>query len=560
MKYSALVSVYEELSKTTKKLEKTAILARFLPSIEKHPEWIYLLRGRVVPEYDSREFGMSTQLVIKSIAKSSGMSAEEVSLLYKEKGDLGDIAETLVAKKTQSALFRKQLTVDKVFETLTKLLSIDGPGTVDKKVTLVVELLSSAGQNEARYIIRTVLNDLRVGVADALLRDAIAHAYFPGNDVIAVKLDRAYDLTTDFALLFGIAQKGEKELDAVGIVPGKPLKVMLPVKVLDIEEAFRICGNPLAVEHKYDGFRVVISKQNNQILLFTRKLENVTKQFPDVVAVVKTHITGDSFILDSEVVGYDPKDQKYLPFEAISQRIRRKYDIEEIIAKIPVEINVFDIVYHNGKSAAELPFKERRKLLESVIKQERWKIRPSTQFISGDAEDIQEFYEEALRHGEEGIMMKSLEAPYQPGRRVGHMVKMKPDATDLDLVIVGAEYGTGKRAGGLTSFVVACKSGDQFLEVGKVSTGLKEKAEMGTSYGEINDILQPLITKKTPEGVLVKPQVVVSVTYQNIQPSPHYNSGYALRFPRITHYRPERGVYDIATLKDIEREAKRGNN
>jgi DNA ligase 1 len=199
---------------------------------------------------------------------------------------------------------------------------------------------------------------------------------------------------------------------------------------------------------------------------------------------------------------------------------------------------------------------KRRKLLEKIIKEGKWKIRLSKQFVSNDEKKIMKFYKDALRIGEEGVMFKRLDAPYRPGRRVGYIVKMKPEAKDLDLVIVAAEYGTGKRFGGLTSFMLACKMGDnKFVEVGKVSSGLKEKEDIeGISYKEMDRILRPLIVKESGTGVVVRPRVIVSVTYQNIQRSPNYDSGFALRFPKITHYRPERGTYDIASVEDIKKE------
>ncbi|MEK6886978.1 MAG: DNA ligase, partial [Nanoarchaeota archaeon] len=238
----------------------------------------------------------------------------------------------------------------------------------------------------------------------------------------------------------------------------------------------------------------------------------------------------------------------------ISQRIKRKYDISELAKKLPVELNVFDVLYIDGESVVELPFKERRKLVERIVEEVPKKIRISTQLITSDDKEAEKFYRDALKIGEEGVMIKNLNSAYISGRYVGTMAKLKPVVADLDLVIVGAEYGTGKRAGGLTSFIVACKNGDKFVEVGKVSSGLKEKASEGTSYGEINELLQPLIISENDEAVFVKPKIVVSVTYQNIQPSPSYSSGFALRFPRITHYRPERGMHDIASLEDIKRE------
>ncbi|MCH7567980.1 MAG: ATP-dependent DNA ligase [Nanoarchaeota archaeon] len=561
MKYSELVEIYEALSQTTKKLEKVDILARFLPKLKGDEEKVYLLRGRVFPDYDEREFGLSGQLSIKVISKSTGVNVEKVVSRFRKLGDLGDVAAELIDKKRQSTLFSKNLSVDKVFGNLRKLVEIEGKGSVDKKLNLVLELLTSASGREGRYIIRTILNDLRVGVADALLRDSIAKAFFEGDKDMNEKVEEAYDKLNDFALILEIARKGKKAFDKVEVVPGRPIKVMLPVKVTELSEAFRICGRPLAVEHKYDGFRVLINKdEEGKISLFTRRLDNVTKQFPDVVEIVKKCVKAKSFVLDSEIVGYDPKKQRYKPFEAISQRIRRKHDIESMVKKLPVGINIFDIIYLNGKSTINFPFEKRRKALEKIVKPEKWKIRLSKQFISDDEKAINKFYKDALKVGEEGIMLKKLDAPYRPGRRVGYMVKMKPEAADLDLVIVGAEYGKGKRSGGLTSYVLACRSNDgkKFFEVGKASSGLKEKeTEEGTSYAEMDKLLQPLIKSEKGNVVSVRPKVVVSVTYQNVQPSPRYDSGYALRFPRITHYRPERGTHDIATVKDIKKEFQR---
>jgi len=210
---------------------------------------------------------------------------------------------------------------------------------------------------------------------------------------------------------------------------------------------------------------------------------------------------------------------------------------------------------YNGKSMMGEPFTKRRKLVEDIISPLILKIRAAVQIITDNEERAQEFYEEALKIGEEGIMIKKLDAPYQQGRRVGYMVKIKPVVNDIDLVIVGAEYGSGKRGGWLTSYIVACREGDKFLEVGKVSSGLKEKEEQGTTYDEMTELLKPLIEETKGNYVKVKPKLIVSVTYQNIQKSPSYDSGYALRFPRISAYRPDRGVDDIATLKDIEKAA-----
>jgi DNA ligase-1 len=564
MKYKEFVDVYELLAGTTKKLEKVDILAGFLRELSKKgkSEWIYMLRGRVLPDYDPREFGISRQLVIKAISRTFGISNEKVVEKFRKIGDLGEVSEEFAGKRNQTTLFGEKLSAEKVFDNLRRLVDIEGKGAVDKKLNLVGELLSSASGKEAKYIVRTLLNDLRVGVADALLRDAIAEAFLSkdGKEHIEFEdeIERVYDLANDFAIVFDAAIKGKNALKKIDILPGVPLKVMLPVKVTKIEEGFEVCGKPAAFEHKYDGFRMLIHKHDENIWLFTRKLENVTKQFPDVVSAIKEHVKGKSFILDSEIVGYDIKTKKDKPFEAISQRIKRKYDVDKLIKQLPVQINVFDILFLNGESLMDKMFKERRKILEKVIEGKKMVIRCSFQIITSDEKEAEKFYEKALEIGEEGVMIKKLDAPYRQGRRVGYIAKIKPEVNDLDLVIMGAEYGTGKRGGWLTSYIVGCRRGNEFVEVGRVSSGLKElEQEGGTTYKEMTKLLEPLVIKKEGRIVHVKPKIVVSVLYQNIQKSPSYNSGYALRFPRITHYRPDRNTGDIADIKDIEKESHR---
>ncbi|MBX4196353.1 ATP-dependent DNA ligase [Candidatus Pacearchaeota archaeon] len=561
MLYAEFVDIYEALSKTSKRLEKEKILANFLRKLKDKddPQWIYLLQGRVVPEYDSREFGISRQLAMKAIHAGLGVSESEIHKQFNKIGDIGEIAEMFVSKKKQSSLFSSKLQVSKVFDNLSKLMTIEGKGTVERKLAYVSELLGQASGLEAKYIVRTLLSDLRVGVAEGILRDSLAEAFFPQEKKeMADIIEAVYDLVNDLAILFEAASKGKKALEKVEIVPGRPVKVMLPVKVNAIGEAFEICGKPAALEHKYDGFRMMINKNGKEISLFTRKLENVTKQFPDAVKAVQSHVKGESFILDCEAVGYDAVTKKYKPFEAISQRIKRKYDIDALIKKLPVELNIFDVLYYNGKSLIDMHFIERRKLLEKIISHEKLVIRPSFQIITDSEAKAKEFYEHALEIGEEGIMVKKLDAPYRQGRRVGYIVKLKPLVADLDLVIVGAEYGSGKRGGWLTSYIVACRKNGEFVEVGKVSSGLKEKEEEGTSYDAMTKLLKPLITETKGNYVKVSPKIVVSVTYQNIQRSPSYSSGYAMRFPRISHYRPDRKPHDIATIHDIEKESRSG--
>jgi len=559
MDYSKLCDVYHALGSTTKGLEKASILSDFLGEIRDEPELIYLLQGKVFADWDPRELGISHQLAIRAISKAAGISDAEVVEEFKNLGDLGKVAEAVLGKKKQqTALFSKKLSVEKVMENLRKVPTLEGKGSVDQRIGLIVELLHSASQKEARYVIRTVLGDLKVGVGSGILRDAIVDQCFKPDDMEAkkkyvVEVQEAYDKATDFAEVFEKACKDE--LDKIKLSPGKPVKVMLFPKAKDVEDAFRIVGRPAAFEYKYDGFRVMVNKDDSgNVKVFTRRLEEVTTQFPEIVEYVNSHVEGKSFILDAEAVGYDSETKKYTDFQAISQRIRRKHGIARMANLFPIELAIFDIIYFEGKSLIETPFKERRKLIEKIVREDPYRIVLSKQIITEDAAEVEKFYEAALEDNQEGLMGKNLDSPYKPGARVGYAVKLKPEDNDFDLVITGAEWGTGKRAGWLTSYDVSCRSDGELLEVGKVSTGLKEKPEEGLSFGEMTEKLKKLVIGEEGRKIRVKPEIVVAVQYQNIQKSPTYSSGYALRFPRVLRLREDRGVEDIATLEEIEGE------
>jgi DNA ligase-1 len=563
MKYSELCKVYKALESTTKGLEKTKILADFLSKIKSSPETIYLLKGEVFPDYDERELGISSKLAIKSIAKATGIKNSEVVKEFKKLGDLGKVAESVMKNKKQKSLFSSKLTTEKVLKNLQKLPGLEGKGTIERKISLIVELLHASSAKEAKYIIRTVISDMKVGVGNGLLRDAIIVCCFKPKDIAEKKqyieiVQDAYDKTSDFAEIFEKSCKGKDGLKKISLAPGKPIKVMLFPKAKDFDDAFRIVGKPAAFEFKYDGFRMMVNKTSeDKISIFTRRLDNVTRQFPDVVSYVKKNIKGKSFIIDCEAVGYDSKTKKYQPFQAVSQRIKRKYDIEKLVKELPIELVVFDCVYYNGESFIQEPFKKRRKIIEKIVKQEKFKISLANQIVTEKKQEAEEFLERALKEGQEGLMAKSLSAPYKPGARIGYAVKLKPEDKDFDLVITGAEWGTGKRAGWLTSFDVSCRHDGKLLEIGKVSTGLKEKPSEGLSFKELTKKLKPLITEEKGRKVKTKAKLVVTVQYQNIQKSPTYNSGYALRFPRTKTLRPDRDKSDIATLNEIKKEAEK---
>jgi DNA ligase-1 len=576
MHYSSLVKVYEALEATSKRLEKTHILAEFLKEIEEAEleRIILLLRGRVFPPWDKRTLGFSSKLAVKAVAAAAGVTEREVNTAWKDAGDLGKVAVELVGKKKQATLVSQDLEVKEVFETLQKLPAMEGSGSTDRKIKTIASLLHNASGNESLFLLRTVLETLRVGVADGTLRDAIAWAFLETksgydaekNDItlddtsreaynaVVEQVQRAYDRCNDFAQVAVAAKtEGLAGLEAIHLELGTPIRVMLAQREPDVASGMERVGTPAALEMKYDGFRMQVHKQGDTVTLFTRRLENVTTQFPDVVAAVKEGVSAREVLLDCEAVGYDLATKKYRPFQEISQRIRRKYEIETIQKKLPVELVVFDILYLEGEELLEQPFEERRALLERTVKNIPQSIVPSNYLKSADPVEGERFYKEAVASGNEGIMCKAFSGKYNPGSRVGHMVKVKPVLETMDLVVVAAEWGEGKRSGWLTSFTVACRDDDgDFVTIGKVGTGLKElEQEGGVTFNHVTELLKPYIVAESGRDVEVQPVIVFELAFEEIQKSPSYESGYALRFPRVIRVRDDRGPDDITELEEV---------
>jgi len=548
MDYRQLVDVYLNLEKTSKRLEKIEIISNLIKKCNKDDlvGVIYLLQGRVFPAHDERKIGMGSRLMIKALSHSLGVSVNEVETLLKSRGDLGIVAEELIKKRKQTTLTHKKIEVKKVLENIAKLSEMEGKGTINRKIGLVSELLTNATPQEARFIVRTVLEELRVGVAEGILRDSIGKTY----NVNVRDVEKAFDVLVDYGEVAKRAREGK--LEKLGLEIGRPFRAMLSIKVDSIEEGFKAVGRPALLDRKLDGFRVQIHKNNKEIKLFTRRLENVTNQFKEVLAIIEKHVKSKTCILDSEFVGYDPKTGKHMPFQNVSQRIRRKYDIETVAKKLPVEINVFDVLHYNGKDLINETQDKRRRILEKIIKENKNKIVLTEKLITGNEKEAMEFFKESLQSGNEGVMLKNLNGIYQPGRRVAGWVKFKSVLEPLDLVISKCYYGEGKRAGWLTSYTLACRSGNKLLELGKVSTGIKETGESFT-YKQMTKLLKPLIQKESGNIVMVNPKIVIEVAYEEIQKSPTYSSGYALRFPKVLRLRSDKPLNEINTIKDVQR-------
>jgi DNA ligase-1 len=559
MYYSKLADTYEELEKTPAKLKKSGIIAGLLKGTEaKEIEMVVLLlQGRVFPIWSEKELGIANLLMIKAISSATGFLVQRVEERFKKTGDLGLVVEELIKNRRQSTLFRKRLTIEKVFENLRKIPEVEGKGSQDKKFQLVSEIMGSAEAKEAKYIVRTVLGELRVGVAEGIMRDAIAEAFLPGEDG-AKAIEWAWFLTGDYGEVAAIAkEKGMAGLRKVRLEIGKPIQVLLAEKAPSLSEAlesFEEC----AIEVKYDGARVQIHKKGERIWLYTRRLENITKQFPDLVELVKKHVKGSEFIIEGEILAIDPKSHSPMTFQTLSQRIHRKYDIQETIKQIPIQANLFDVIYLDGKSFFEADFKERRRTLESIITEVPGKFQLAEELITKDLQKAEKFYKKALEANQEGVMVKNLKALYQPGRRVaGGWLKVKPTMENLDLAIVGGTWGTGKRAGWMGSFLLGVRDENRFLECGMIGTGVKEKEQAsekeGVTFHQLTKLLKPYIESEKASSIKIKPKVVVEVAYEEIQKSPNYESGFALRFPRVIRIRFDKGIEQADTLERLKR-------
>ena len=556
MDYSILAETYEELESVTSKIKKTQILSELLKKTppELLPKVVLLVNGKVFPSYSQYELGVATQLMIRAIAKSTGISQKEVEEIFKKRGDLGLTAEELVKKKKQVTLFKKKLTVEKVFENLQKIAFETGEGSQERKLNLIVELLVSSQPKEAKYVVRTVLEELRVGVAEGIIRDAIVEAFLlkgkeERKEELTQLVEYAWNILSDYGEVAKIAkEEGEEGLKKVKVKIGRPIQVMLGLAAKNIEEVVKEFGKVIA-EWKYDGMRALIQKKNNQVWIFTRRQEDVTKQFPEIVKLARECLDAKECIVEGEVIGIDKKTGTPLPFQVLSQRIHRKYDIEKMVEEIPVQVNLFDLVYLDGEMLFEKSLKERREMLEKIVKVVPGKFQLSKMIFTDDVKELEKFYEDALKNKQEGLMLKVPSAKYVFGRHVGTMYKIKPIMETLDLVIIGAEWGTGIRSNWLSSYILACRDEDtgKFLSCGMMGTGLTEE-----QFQQMTEMLKPLIIKEEGRTVWTKPKIVVEVAYQEIQKSPNYESGYALRFPRLVKLREDKGPEEADTLERVK--------
>lgn len=545
----------ERISSTIDTTGKVAELLRKV-DVDELPIATHFVMSEVFPTWSGKQLGIGTSLLYISLSKASGMSIKSIESLIRTTGDIGDTALLILKEKrknqvTFSSFLEEQpeLSITEVYERFKTASEATGKGSQEVKIKNLQFLFTSSTPREAKYISRLALEELRIGVGEGVVRDAIAKAFSVPADIV----EHAFMVTNDLGIVAAAAKKGGVEaLRKLGIEINRPIKMMLSQISPDIDSDIKDMKE-VAVEWKFDGARVQIHKNGNSVTLFSRKLENVTNSLPDLVEIVRKHIKAESAILDGEAVAVD-ENGRPKAFQEILKRFRRKYDVEEKILGIPIQLNLFDIMYLNGKTLIDLPLIERRKALESCVEssvEDSKSICVDKQVITGDLAIVEKIYREALNAGHEGLMIKNPNSAYSPGKRGKNWLKKKPLMDTLDLVIVGAEWGFGRRANLIGSYSVACYDPEtsRYLQVGKVGTGLSDE-----QLKELTEIISSLMDGGEAGGVFaVRPKLVLEVAFEEIQKSPNYDSGFALRFPRFISIRDDKDPEEADTIQRIGR-------
>ncbi len=541
MKFSKLVDHLEKVESTQASLEKIEFLSDLYRESDDDLEDVVMLSlGRISPAWKDLDLGISSKSLVDIIAQASGRKEKEVEEVWKTSGDLGDAAEEMIENKKQQRLMTNKLTVEKVMERLQKVSEMEKQGisqsvSQDKKKKMLADLLSSAEPEEAKYLARMMLENLRIGIGEGTVRDALDSAFLDGENSELVQ--QAYDYSNDFRRVAKASREGVEELEKIDLELFRPVKSMLAQKVENIEEGFETVGKPAAVDYKYDGLRAQIHVKDGEVKIFTRRLENITDQFPDVKKFVESQVDSKNCIIDSEIVGM--KDGEVIPFQRLSKRIKRKYEIEKLRNEIPVELRPFDLIYEQD-SLMEEPYSERWSRLESIIDEDE-DVKLADHVETSEVEEVNEMQQASLGENHEGVMMKSLDAEYKPGSRVGYMVKLKPVMETLDLAIIGAQWSEGRKSGWLGRLKLGCwnEENQEYEMVGRMSSGLTDE-----QLEEVTERLKPLIKSEDGRDVDLRPEVLVEVEYEEIQESPTYNSGFALRFPRLKSFRDDKEEAD----------------
>ncbi|MEL9999095.1 MAG: ATP-dependent DNA ligase [Thermoplasmata archaeon] len=579
MEYKVLAETYQKIEETSKRLEMTDYLVDLLKKTDKNvlDKVIYLTQGRIYPDYVGIELGMADKMAIKAISLAYGTRTEKVEEKYQKLGDLGLTAEEFARNKLQKTLFTfddkgGSLTIEKVFENFRKIAEATGERSQDKKINLLEELLNLAEPLEARYIVRTISGKLRLGIADATILDAMAIAFSESKEN-RDEIERAYNIHPDLAFIaLKLVNEGIEGVRNIKVTPGVPVRSMLAERLPTLDEILDKMGGKCAFEYKYDGLRIQSHYTSGLKLIFSRRLENLTSQFPDIIENLKDALGNNEVILDGEGVPVNVETGELLPFQAVSHRRGRKYDVEKAIEEYPVVLFLFDILYLNGEDLTLRPYPKRREILESIVK-ETDKIKLATRIVSSDKQEISRFFEKAIESGCEGLVAKSIsdESIYRAGAREFLWIKFKRDyqmelSDTVDLVVVGAFAGHGLRTGTYGALLMAAYDDekDAFVTVCKLGSGFTED-----HLKQLPRILDPYkINHKHPRVISnidadfwFSPYIVLELIGAELTLSPSHTccmdvvekgSGISIRFPRFTgRFRTDKKPDEATTAKEI---------
>ncbi len=569
MKFKILAEYFDKIESASSRLKMTDLLAELFNESNKDEidKIIYLCQGSIAPRFKGIDLGVGEKFVIKAIALATGHEPKEINSKFKKSGDLGDIAQELLKNKKQSSLSFSELSVIKVFENFIKLAKVEGEGSQDSKIKLIAELLSSASPVEAKYIARFPTGKLRLGVGDPTILDALS-VYEKGSKEMREELERAFNLTSDLGLIAKKLFENPKQLSKITPIPFSPIRPSLAERMSSAEDIFKKLGK-CVIDSKYDGLRMQIHKKENEIEIYSRNQEVLTKMFPDIVEEIKK-LKEKEIIFEGEALAYDEKNEKYFSFQETIRR-KRKYDIKRIKEELPIQVFLFDLLFLNGKDYTQEPYIKRRKTLEKIIPKKNRIIKPSNITTAGSPKEIHEFYKKCIGKGLEGIIAKDLNAPYIAGARKFSWIKLKKSygkvADTFDVVIVGYYLGKGHRAqfnfGGLLTAVYN-KEKDKYETIARIGSGFNEE-EMQTFEKELSKI--KLKEKPKELDSEIKPDFWVSLKYvitvsaDEISLSPMHtcakdsnpdSKGFALRFPRMLHIREDKDPKDATTTKEIK--------
>jgi DNA ligase-1 len=576
LKYAVIAAAYQEIEATTKRLKMTDLLVKLLKNTPKDiiDKVVYLTQGKIYPDFVGLEIGVAEKLAVRALVKVSGRKESEIEEDLKTTGDIGATAQNLMIKKKQTTLLdhlRQPLTVERLHETLDKMAKASGSGAVDAKIALLGGLLADATPQEAKYIMRTVTGELRLGIADMTVLDALAIAYGGGKDAREL-VERAYNICSDLGRVAKtVAEKGLEGVKKFEVLVGEPIRPMLAERLSTAEEILEKFGGKCVAEYKYDGERIQAHKKGDEVVFFSRRLENISSQYPDAIELVKKHVKARDAILEAECVAIDIDTGEMRPFQELMHR-RRKYGIEKAMEEYPVSLYMFDALYVGGRDLTLEPYPVRRKALEGTILNSD-RVRIAKRLVTSNAKELEKFFLEAIEDGCEGLVCKSIAADsvYQAGARGWLWIKYKRDykseMTDtVDLVVVGAFHGRGKRAGTYGALLLAAYNheSDTFETVTKCGTGFTDE-----DLAKLPEMMQKHVihhrhsrANSTLEAdVWFEPVVVLEILGAEITLSPIHTcamdsirkgSGLAIRFPRFTgNYRLDKSAEDATTSKEI---------